>query len=59
MINVNSTAPTVGRAGHLSATQAFSRLAAAFLAATGLGGWPATPAEGQTNDDSATYAVTF
>ena len=59
MSNVNSMAPTVGGAGPSPATRAFSRLAATFLAATGLGVWPAAPAEGQTNDDSATYTVTF
>ncbi len=52
-------APTVGGAGHSSVTQAFARLVAMLLAAAGLGGWQAAPAEGQTDVDSATYTVTF
>ena len=59
MSNVNSMAPTVSEAGHSSAKQAFSRLVATLLAAAGLAGWPVAPAEGQTNDDSASYTVTF
>ena len=59
MINVRSMAPTVSGAGHSSAKRAFCRLVATLLAAAGLGGWPADPAEGQTSDESATYTVTF
>ena len=59
MSNVNLMAPTVGGAGHLSAKRAFSLVVATLLAAAGLGGWPAAPAQGQADDDSATYTVTF
>ena len=59
MSNVNSMAPTVSAAGHSSAKQAFSRLVATLIAAAGLGGWPAAPVEGRTNDESASYTVTF
>ena len=54
--------PAGGGAGHASARRVLSRLAAtllALLAAAGLGGWPAAPAQGRTNDDSARYTVTF
>ena len=59
MCNVTSTALAAGGAEHPSGKRAFSRLAVALLAAAGLGGWPAAPAVGQSNDDSATYTVTF
>ena len=59
MSNVSSMAPTVSGAGHSSTKRAFRRLVATLLAAAGLGGWPADPAAGQTNDESATYTVTF
>ena len=59
MRNLTSTALAVGGTGHPSAKQAFSRRVVALLAAAGLGGWLAAPAQGQSNDNSATYTVKF
>ena len=58
-IRMTSTAPAAGGTGHPSAKRAFSRRVVALLAAAGLGGWLAAPAQGQSNDASATYTVTF
>ena len=59
MSDVNPKAPSAREVGDPSAKRAFSRLVATLLAAAGLGGWSAAPAEGQMNDESATYTVTF
>ena len=59
MCNVTTTAPAAGGTEPPPAKRAFSRLVVALLAAAGLGGWPAPPAEGQSSDNSATYTVTF
>ena len=56
---MTSMAPAAGGTGHPSARQAFSRLVVAVLAAAGLAGGPAAPAQGQSNGGSATYTVTF
>ena len=56
---MTSAEPTAGGTGHPSAKRAFSRRVVALLAAAGLAGWLATPAQGQSSDDSATYTVTF
>ena len=58
-IRMTSTAPAAGGTGHPSAKRAFARRVVALLAAAGLGGWLAAPAQGQSNDASATYTVTF
>jgi len=56
---MTSMAPAAGGTGHPSARQAFSRLVVAVLAAAGLAGGPAAPAQGQSSGGSATYTVTF
>ena len=57
--DVNPIAPTLSETGRAPVKRTFTRLAAALLAAIGLAGGPAAPAQAQTNDDSADYAVTF
>ena len=59
MSRVISTTPAACGPGRSSAKQGFCRLAAALLAAAGLGGGASIPAEAQTGDDSARYSVTF